>query len=185
MSGISRDYTKIEAAREQVESAIHLLFDGDSIISAHTLCSAAFNILRDLSKRQDGEFAFEVEVRIKPEFVNLFWNKHANFSKHADKDPLDILKFNDMATCVKLTLCCWGYKDLTGNRTPVMEAFCTWMLALYPHLFRLDDLEKKSIEQARAHIQNEELTASKKKLLGRVLVAQKLGKDPRALAIQQ
>lgn len=184
MYEVSKDYTKLEAAREQIESAIRLLFDGELTVSTHTLCSAAFNILRDLSKKKDGDFAFEVEVRIKPEFVNLFWNKHANFSKHADKDPDEVLKFNDMATAVKLMLCCWGYKDLTGSRTPIMEAFCSWMLALYPHLFKLSEAEKISVEQAKVHLRDEDLTVDKKRLLGRMLVAQKLGKDPRAIALQ-
>lgn len=184
MYEVSKDYTKIAAAREQIESAIRLLFSDEATVSAHTLCSAAFNILRDLSKKKDGDFAFEVEVRINPEFVNPFWNKHANFSKHADKDHDEVLKFNDMATAVKLMLCCWGYKDLTGSRTPIMEAFCSWILVLYPHLFNLSETEKTSLEQAKVHLKDEDLTVDKKRLLGRMLVAQKMGKDPRDVALQ-
>lgn len=64
-----------------------------------------FNILRDLSRKADGDFAFEVEVGIKPKSLNIFGGKYTNFSKHADGDPGRELEFNDMAMAVKLILC--------------------------------------------------------------------------------
>jgi len=148
---------KIHAAKEQIETAIRLFFDGGSVVSVHTLASAAFTILRDISKKNDGEFAFEVNVSIKPEYRKYFWDKvngSANFFKHADKDPdpNSEVTFNEMTNELKIILCCQGYKEIAGDVSPVMNAFRNWMLTFYPQIFNLTEEQKKNLSRSASEI---------------------------------
>ena len=167
--------TKLEAVRDQLETAIKLFFQDESFVAVHTLCSAAFNVLKDISKKNNGDFAFEMEVRIKPEFLRDWYgatNRPSNFFKHAntDPDPNGVLEFNEKVNDLKLMMCCWGYKELAGIRTPIMEAYVKWMLAFYPHLFKLDEEASIAIESAHKTFNGGIWDRNQKKLAGRILL---------------
>jgi hypothetical protein len=84
--------SKLDAAKRQLETAIRLyFFDGDPV-SIHTLTAAAYNVLRDITKRKGAEpviFKGQVFDYVKPEHHEMFRAKISeaeNFFKHADRD---------------------------------------------------------------------------------------------------
>ena len=59
--------SKPEAARRQLDSAIRMLFKNEDPIAIHTLCMAAFRILRDLAEKGGNSDIHEVvKAIIKP-----------------------------------------------------------------------------------------------------------------------
>ena len=175
MSSEIRTVTKIDAARQQLETAIKLFFNDESFVAVHTLCSASFNILKDISKKRDGEFAFELNVRVKPEHLGLFWkqfNAPASFFKHAnrDPDPEAQLEFNEKANDLKLMFCCWGYKDVTNTKTPIMETYMKWMLAFYPEYFKLEQKDNQIIKSAQTLFDTKTWDRAQRKSAGKLLL---------------
>ena len=47
--------SKLDAARRQLETAIKLYFVFGDPISIHTLSAAAYNVIRDLNTKKDGD----------------------------------------------------------------------------------------------------------------------------------
>ena len=86
---------KADAARRQINMAIRLLFDNEDPIPIHTIAMAGFRIVRDLAADIPGHRIEDLLAKtIKPGMEAQFWkavNRPANFLKHADKDPNDIL----------------------------------------------------------------------------------------------
>lgn len=132
---------KIEAARRQIDVAIKLLFGNEDPIAIHTLASAAFRILRDISnKKTDSKMKQCLKAIIRPNMEKEFWNKMnkpANFFKHADKDHDAILdnvdeKINDSM----LVMACLYYKDLGYQCTVEMRVLLSWYTAIYPDFFK-------------------------------------------------
>jgi hypothetical protein len=152
---------KIDVAREQIETAIVLFFKDDAPISVHTLGSAAFQILKDISDINNGNFAFELSVRIKPEFLKLYWNKFnaaANFFKHADKDHDSELEFNDNINELLLIQCCLGYKEVAKVTTDTMIIYANWMALFYPKLFgKESQFDLTNIDRKQMKIIGEEM----------------------------
>lgn len=132
---------KIEAARRQIDVAIKWLFLNEDPIAIHTLASAAFRILRDISdKRNDSKMKQCLKAIIRPNMEKEFWtkmNKSANFFKHADKDHDAILdnvdeKVNDRV----LLISCLYYQDLGYQITVEMSVLLSWYIAIYPDVFK-------------------------------------------------
>lgn len=174
--------SKLEAAKEQLETAIQLFFNNGSFVPIHTLCSAAYNIIKDISKKHETDFCFELEVRIKPEKIKEWYNKAnaaANFFKHADKDPKpnEILEVNEQLNDIKLFLCCCGYKDISGATTPTIDAYLRWMLGFNTSLFNLDENEKRSIECLQDYSGSKSWSRKLKKLVGKSLLEIELNRS--------
>ncbi len=141
---------KISAARRQINAAIRLLFSDEDPIAIHTVASASFRVLKDLAEKQDSEIMDMFNLCIRPEMRERFWggegiNRAANFFKHADRDPDQVLKIVDLAANDHLIF--WGcllYQDIL-HRDPLqtytneMGAFIGWYNAMYPDFVR-DDL---------------------------------------------
>lgn len=145
------EYSKLEAARSQVDTAIKLFFLNECPVSVHTLTSASYNILYDVSKHANSDFHFEMDVWIKPEYLKLFRkkvNEAANFFKHADQDPNEKIVFEEAVNELKLFQCCRGYADLTKDFSPAMSVFAGWMKLYYTSLFKLEENELETIRKA-------------------------------------
>jgi hypothetical protein len=133
---------KIEAARRQIDSAIRLLFDNEDPIAIHTLTMAGFRILRDLADKQNNNVNKIIQSFIRPGMEGKFWGSmqsFANFLKHANKDPDDIIdniqeEFND----AMLFLASLYYQDLGYQLTPEMLALSGWFSAIHPDCIRND-----------------------------------------------
>ena len=142
------EYSKIDAARAQINTAIKLFFHDECPISVHTLTSTSYNILYDISKNSNSNFHFEMDVYIKPEHLKTWKykvNEASNFFKHADRDPNAKIEFEEATNELRLFNCCWGYCDLTKEFTPYMSVFMGWMKLFYSDLFKLEDNELNKI----------------------------------------
>src|SRR5712692_11905589 len=90
--------SKLEAAKRQLETAINLYFSEGDPISIHTLTSAGYNIIRDVSEKQGRSLIVkDLAVSVaKPEFRKMVrdeLNRAENFFKHADRDHANTLEF--------------------------------------------------------------------------------------------
>ena len=140
---------KIDAARRQIETAIRLLFSNEDPVAIHTLVAAGCRILRDLaSKRPTAKFHQAFVDLIKPGMESEAWkalNRAANFFKHADHDPSEILTdVNEEANDGLLLMSCFYYRDLGYQPTATMYAFVSWFSALHPNLLK-DDAQMKDL----------------------------------------
>ena len=143
------EVNKISAARRQINAAIRMLFSDEDPVAIHTLTSAGFRILKDLAEKQDSEIMDMFNLCIRPEMRKKFWreifNRGANFFKHADRDPDQVLKNVDET--VNDHLIFWGcllyqdilHRDPFQTYTNEMGAFIVWYKAMYPDFVR-DDL---------------------------------------------
>ena len=128
---------KSEAARRQIDTAIRMLFRNEDPVAIHTLAMASFRVLRDLaSKRDDCYLDKTLKLFIKPGMEVKFWNKFnrsANFLKHADKDPDDILdNIEKEVNELILFMSSLYYQDLGFQLTTEMTVLVAWCLALNP-----------------------------------------------------
>ena len=132
---------KPDAARRQIDMAIELFFDQRDPVLVHSLAMAAFRILADLVKAKglkDQSIIGKFDKMIRPGMERVFWGHihgAANFFKHADRDPDEILddrdeRINDGA----LWMCVMLYVELGYAPTPEMKAFNGWFAATNPHL---------------------------------------------------
>jgi hypothetical protein len=110
--------TKLDAARRQLETAIRLYFHEGDAVSIHTLTTAAYNILRDLSVHR-GNMGMIVKDRlieqVKPEHrdeVRRKINEAENYFKHANRDPDEIFLFSPKQSELLLYDACFKYREL-------------------------------------------------------------------------
>jgi len=144
---------KPEAARRQIEVAIRLLFSNDDPVAIHTLTAAGFRILRDIAHGKGiGRIQRWLDENIKPGMAGEYWaaiNRPANFLKHADADPDEVLDgVKEEVNDGMLLMACMYYQDIGYELTPTMTGFMRWASAMYPHLIR-EDLPVKAIFQDR------------------------------------
>jgi hypothetical protein len=124
--------TKLEAARHQLDAAIELFFTAENPIAVHTLTASAYNVLKDLAKRDGLEFPF-----IKSGFldsvpqkdrsaVRAFLQNPENFFKHADHDPDGVLEFNPQLTELFLLDACSYFKHSGAPAPRHSDAIKAW-----------------------------------------------------------
>jgi hypothetical protein len=128
---------KTEAARRQIDAAIRMLYLNEDPVAIHTLAMASFQLLRDLSAKHDVcNFDREIKAMFKPGMESKFWGRvkqSANFLKHADRDPDEILdKIEEDVNEVILLFSCLYYQDLGFQLTPEMIVLIAWCLAINP-----------------------------------------------------
>jgi hypothetical protein len=133
-----------------------MLFENEDPIAIHTLCMAAFRILRDLAEKRGDHYIHQVTKSIvKPGMEKEFWavlQGPANFFKHADRDADEILdevdeKVNDIA----ILLTCHYYQSLGHQLTPEMMILVLWVNVMHPNYLREDIpvLLKDQLSKAR------------------------------------
>lgn len=136
--------TKQDAALRQLKVAIALWFlDGDPV-SIHTLASAAYTVLADLSKvrgfppmltTRDG-----LKGRIRPGMEKEAYKKFKeaeNFFKHADKDPENTIEFRPRSNQHILWEAAARYREMAGERVPELEAMHWWFILSHPSIYDL------------------------------------------------
>ncbi len=127
--------TKLEAARRQMNQAVHLFFERRDSVSVHTLASAAAQILSDLCAAK-GLFSPIRGAGIIREDRRREWlaalKKAENFFKHADRDADASLEFNADITEGTLFDSTYMYLALTGKRTYESAIFESWLFQKHP-----------------------------------------------------
>jgi hypothetical protein len=128
--------TKVEAARRQLDAAIRMLFANEDPLAIHTLCMAAFRILRDLAAKRPGHNLHEaIQRRIRPGMEKEFWKavwRAANFLKHADRDADEVLEFDERVNDGIMALASPYFQFLGNQPTPEMRILEWWVCALHP-----------------------------------------------------
>jgi hypothetical protein len=128
--------SKLEAAQQQLDCAIRLLFNLDDMPSVITLSRAAFRVLLDIYpvQKPDGNFGTDIDGVIKrmgwPKF-----NKITNQLKHAENDPEAMIDPHPLHAMVGIGIAITIYHQITGSRTPEMQAFELVMSMTAPDVF--------------------------------------------------
>jgi len=127
------EINKFEAAKRNIQAAIRMTFDEYDLVPVHTVAAAANGVLWEWAKKKGIETTLDQAWAkiIRPGYekeVAKFMLRHANFFKHADKDPdssieLPLAEANDMEILFAIS----RYQDLTQAATAEMGIFATWM----------------------------------------------------------
>jgi isocitrate lyase len=136
-----RKITRLEAVRDQLDSAYKTYFLWDDLVSALTLAGAAERVLSDM-QAQDGIFGVDaysiraaVNLHIKPEHhkeaAKLFRADY-DFFRHADikKDNDYELKEEGVEFWLLVPLC--AFEHLKQAKTQAMRAYSTWYFMKHP-----------------------------------------------------
>jgi|688.fasta_scaffold101765_1 hypothetical protein len=149
--------TKLEAARRQLEVAIELWFFDRDAVSIHTLASAAYQVLADLSKDRGLEPMLTtregLKDRIRPgmeaEAYKMF-SEAENFFKHADRDPNETIEFRPGSNQPILWEASARYRELTGERVPALEAMYWWFILTHPQYYILPEHQLPTFTQSQS-----------------------------------
>lgn len=142
-------------AVRQLDTAICLMFNGGDMVSVHTLACTSATILRDLL-RASGETAWRDHIvncypGEEKEVIRVL-NQAQNFFKHADKDPIEELEFEEVTNDETIIIATLEYGELLriGNMsnqklTTPMSVFQVWYFAKSPEILlnNSDDRGKK------------------------------------------
>src|SRR5258707_8481139 len=128
--------SKLQAAQQQLDCAIRLLFNEDDMPSVITLSRAAFRVLYDIYPvvKPDGDFGSAIGSLIK----GMGWDKFnliTNQLKHADNDADAMIDPHPVHAMVGIGLAITLYHQLTSSRTPEMQTFEILMSMLEPDVF--------------------------------------------------
>jgi hypothetical protein len=130
------EISKLEAARQQLDCAVRLYFDGDDLCSIVTLSRAAFRLLWDIYPQinRDG-----FEKDLSKEIEKLGWarfQKVPNFLKHADKDPDGKIEVDDIHAKTGIGLGIILYERVADTPpSPEMRAWETIMTLECPDIW--------------------------------------------------
>ncbi len=149
----SLNITKLDAAKRQLESAILLYFNHGDPVSIHTLCAAAYDILRDLNKKREGDLMLKDLWQFldaeKAKGFRQQVNEAQNFFKHADEDSDSLFTLDPQWTEVLLADASRKYMQLTGEYSPYLKLFMIWFVMHHQDVFREDAEIARVLESAK------------------------------------
>jgi hypothetical protein len=148
---------KLDAARRQLRTAIWLWFHDGDPVAAHTLAAAAYEIIHSISKSRDRTEPLLYDADIVRDEYRTDWiyhsRKHANFFKHADKDPNAVVEFKPQITEVFILFAIKGLELAGEQQTEYESAFVYWFMINRPEYLtercRQEVAEKLPIEQLK------------------------------------
>jgi len=161
---------KLDAAKRQIECAITLYFNEHDPVSIHTLSSAAYNVLRNLSNGKVRMLKDRIEDHIRPGMETVareLLNRYENFFKHANRDPDGVLDFNPDATEIFLWEACRTYRELTGENPEKMIAYNVWFTNKNNDFFVFNEEERYQANVTRSVLS----TTSKREYFSLMLIA--------------
>lgn len=154
MQGGRQELTRKDVVTTQLETAIKLFFEQRDMVSAHTLASAADEILEDLFEHRKEEIlkrrgdkgkegiytSWEnlFELYVKPEYRSEWFKKMRdpqNFFKHAEKDPDRILEFSGIKFVeTKLFKAVTNYCLVFDEMPMPLSLFFTYFISRHPNI---------------------------------------------------
>ncbi len=128
--------TKFEAATRQLDDAITFLFANRDPLGIRTLAAAAHGILSDLvENKRPGESwrtgLIEASGLSKKDALTVL-NSAQNYLKHADRDPDEVLSFEEEENDHVIFFASLECGELRGPLSFRMQAFQVWHLASRP-----------------------------------------------------
>src|SRR5260370_7398531 len=120
-------FTKLEAARRQLETAIKLYFADSDEVSILTLAAAAYSLIRDINEHRQGEPMLKDLHLFLPDDLarefKTYINRPENLLKHADKDPDRVGELEPRCTDVLLWESSPTYCDMTPAQNKLLITF--------------------------------------------------------------
>ena len=132
----SQTINKLEAACQQLNTAISLWFNDGNAISIHTLACSAHQIVHDINRHRNGRDLLYDSLMIKDEYrkqANSHLKQHYNFFKHADDDPAGTIEFDPIITELFLMFTSLGLELLGHSPDEVRGAFNIYYGLRNPH----------------------------------------------------
>jgi len=141
---------KQAAAMRQLNAAIRILFAGEDALAVHTITAAVHEVLTSVDHKSSDKSGFvylETLDSLQEQHPKLFSGfsikdlkklvhsknrSGANFLKHADKDPDNLLDTEALTTDHMLLEACTLYSNLGFDPSIEMQAFARWHLSVYP-----------------------------------------------------
>lgn len=141
--------TKLESAARQLREAILMFFERRDPIAVHTLAAASNQVLVDVSRSKGHASLLKDSPFIRPE-KRKEWlghlNEAANFFKHADRDPDDVLQFYPAVTPFFILDSIQIYALLTKDFPHDQRAFIAWFNAAYSDLLLEGPIKQAVVE---------------------------------------
>jgi hypothetical protein len=139
--GDKRMISKLDAAREQIRTAILIWFNEGSTIAIHTLAAAAHEIVHALYvKKGLVDLLLDTDL-VKPQYRSYWIGKvreDANFFKHADRDPDALLEFDPFVSEAHIVFALLGLRRMGEVLGIEEDIFMKWEALHRPELMRED-----------------------------------------------
>jgi hypothetical protein len=153
--------SKIDAARQQLATAIQLYFEDRDPISTHTLAQAASEIIHALCKRKGSLRTLRDQILdgiIDPnekDAIIYLLNEPSNFFKHASskKSEQPLLYFEEGINFFAIWFAVSGLRIL-GEKLPEATAFSVWVSIVKPDLVPPPPTATVAIERLFGNIAN-------------------------------
>ncbi len=163
--------TKLDAAREQLDTAIQLFFREEAHVSQHTLLGAAHGVLRDVAASRGIKKSFkDSPLIVESERASYLKAVHLpqNFFKHADKDPNNRIAFRHklMPLLALDAIVLWSALD--QEPTYPMRVLLMWIQLEFPDL-----LSYKAAEKYLASVRETSKSSRAFLLVGRLLLEER------------
>jgi hypothetical protein len=141
----SRTITRLDAVRDQLNSAIRLYFLWDDLVSAVTLAGAAERVLSDL---QPADGIFDIDARSIRSVINLYikpghqkqaaisFRADYDFFRHADRQPKDDYELAENRVDSLLFISVCSFEFLCKTTTQEMRIFLWWFMIKNPHILK-------------------------------------------------
>ena len=135
----SSSLTKKQAAQEQLDTAILFFFNEGSRCAVHALSAASLTLSQDVLRGRNRTFTLDLEKYLRTgkeaEWRKIV-NRQANFLKHADRDPADVLHFNEEQTKFFILQALDAYHTLHNEISYSMKIYQIWYAQTYPGFFQ-------------------------------------------------
>ncbi|MGA3308795.1 MAG: hypothetical protein ABSD08_09290 [Xanthobacteraceae bacterium] len=130
-----RKITRLEAVRDQLDSAFKVYFLWDDLVSAITLAGAAERVMSDMQPK-DGIFGIDaasirsiINLYIKPEHQKVaatLYRADYDFFRHADKKTQSDYALKEEVADFWLFIALCSFEHLKQPKTKAMRTFSCW-----------------------------------------------------------
>jgi hypothetical protein len=162
--------SKLDAAKRHLKSALELWFAEGDPISIHTLIVAAYDIIHTVSRRKGAYDLIYDSDMIKDEYRREWASSvksHANFFKHADHDPDEIIQFSPFENEFFFLYCAKALYQ-TGELLSVeLRAYLTWL-----EIFRPKFIKEHAIGRIPIEVVNHAKNVSRQEFLNLIRLGQ-------------
>jgi hypothetical protein len=146
--------SKLRAAQEQIDTAIAIRADGGSVVAVHTLAYAAQEVTEHLCALHNTKGARQQMLDLMkaagPEkYSEVFaaLRKDGNFFKHADRDPLEIIDFDERASDFTLFGAITNLERLGHQLSLHQVGFMVWLRTSNPEMLDMTAIDKAGLRE--------------------------------------
>jgi hypothetical protein len=143
----TRKITRLEAIKDQLNTACKAYFLWDDLVSALILAGAAERVMSDIQS-QDGIFGVDaysirsiINLYIKPEHQKetaKLYRADYDFFRHADVKTQQDYELKHEVVDFYLFVALLGFEHLQQKKTQAMRAYLLWFSSRNPNLLKTD-----------------------------------------------